>query len=1154
MGLLGGDGVLGRVNLSRSVHNDVNVPDAGRAAEVVADADEGYARPAGKYYSPWTGMTRACDYGMRYHQTGERVFGEIARELTLHYIDIAERENDWKLTGYGYGDPYFWPWRFAMAWDLIEEGDVFSDGDRLRITNMVLQTARWVADLGYFSMEGSPEGMIRQNHCTFAALSLNLCAGYLKKYYGIREFDGRLRDVERVFRGQATSSRSNDDAGFGYCWLVPRHILQYFLERGETDYMEKGFLRAMGDFAILTTDNRRDECTYGDVGTYARGFGWSRAYSVLLKAAWFHDDGRYRWAYDWLTAGKPTDTLDSWFDGAYHRRVTPVEPKDLLGIAVARMDEGMYRWVLKNSYGPFAPREAAFDKMSFRKDFDPNGEYMLIEGSSTFAHGHEDGNSIARLTWDDRLWLADLHYIRKYPKHHNGVFIIRDGVSTQVPTLAEVDRGEPLIPLSNSSPGSRIPALASLDLRADFADAGFTRTSVAPYAGARWGRNVAWKKGRFFLVIDEVTALQSGDYHLQCFWRGLGDVRLDGEDMILSQGGVSFQVRSGDGSSKETLEEGPTFLHNWKNYEYSPDGVVKIVSQRQHLYMAEGQRAFYFNLLTPQKEAGLKIQRVGESVVKIVAGRGSRVMGPKTKGRRQTADGRRQSFEALIGVGDGRCRVGGLEVDAGLFCVERDAVSFVGMRRVKAGRFAMVSSVSISIHLDFRTGEGTVVADGPAEVRMSAQRVALNGRAAGRKGKDGLISFSVAGGTHRLKVTGLKGDAFRQALDRRYTGYVDARLRRRPALARKGMKAVWAFRGEGGIRSIFAGDVDGDGCAEVVAGSGAGDVHLLGSDGKERWRQRAEGAVNSVHAFRGTGRRMSVVAGSEDCGVYLFDAAGRRRWVFRRGRHHGRDSRVVAVSAADLNGDERTAVLAGTESWQLYAIDLDGSLRWQADMCHHSVTNLLPEDFDGDGRTEIAVGTEYYNCDFVNPDGTIRWLYRITTPEFTAVAAADVNGDGVKEALFGTMDGTLHALPPTVSEYRAISTPPYRMGYAEAVWKVNLGDEPSGVVVTDVDGDGEKEIVAASMGGNLYIIDLSGRKRARRDLMRPLTALTALNGGEVAVGTADGGVLVCDGRGEVARSCALQGGVTALRAVDVDGDGAEEVVAATTRGQVAGLR
>jgi outer membrane protein assembly factor BamB len=593
------------------------------------------------------------------------------------------------------------------------------------------------------------------------------------------------------------------------------------------------------------------------------------------------------------------------------------------------------------------------------------------------------------------------------------------------------------------------------------------------------------------------------------------------------------------------LEEGPTFLHNWTNYEHSPDGVVKIVSQRQHLYMAEGERTFYFNLLTPQGEAGLRIQRVGESVVKI---------NQKAVGSRQKAVGKARPFEALIGAGDGGRRVGGLEVEAGLFRVERDSASFIGMRRVKAGRFEMTSSAPVSVDLNLKTGEGTVIAEGAAEVRLSAGQVRLDGRAVGRKGKDGSISFSVPAGTHTLKATGLKGDAFRAALGRKYASYADARLAKRPALVRKDVKAVWTFKGEGEIRSIFAGDVDGDGRAEVVAGSGAGDVHLLGPDGEERWRRRTGGAVTSVHAFKGSGRRMSVAAGSEDCGVYLFDAGGRERWVFRRGKHHGRDSRVVAVSAADLDGDGRMAVLAGTESWQLYAIHLDGSLRWQADMCHHSVTNLLPDDFDGDGRMEIAVGTEYYNCDFVNPDGTVRWLYRITTPEFTAVASADVNGDGVKEALFGTMDGTLHALPPTVSEYRAISTPPYRMGYATPVWKVNLGDEPTGIAVADVDGDGAQEIVVTSTGGNLYILDLEGKKRARRDLMRPLTALAALDGGGIVVGTADGGALVCNGRGEAVRSYVLWGGVTGLRAADVDGDGAEEVVAATTRGQVAVLK
>ena len=140
----------------------------------------------------------------------------------------------------------------------------------------------------------------------------------------------------------------------------------------------------------------------------------------------------------------------------------------------------------------------------------------------------------------------------------------------------------------------------------------------------------------------------------------------------------------------------------------------------------------------------------------------------------------------------------------------------------------------------------------------------------------------------------------------------------------------------------------------------------------------------------------------------------------------------------------------------------------------HSVTHILAEDFDADGKVEVAVGTEYYGCDLVNHDGTMRWVYRLGTSEFTAVSAADVNGDGLKEVLMGTMAGTLHAISPKVVGEHETSTPPYKIGYTEAVWIANLGDEVTAILPADVNGDGTLEIVATSMEGNLYVLNLSG--------------------------------------------------------------------------------
>ena len=52
-------------------------------------------------------------------------------------------------------------------------------------------------------------------------------------------------------------------------------MLRYSLRHGDERFVQDGRLRDLAELAILTTDNRRDECTYGDVMEY-RPSGGSR--------------------------------------------------------------------------------------------------------------------------------------------------------------------------------------------------------------------------------------------------------------------------------------------------------------------------------------------------------------------------------------------------------------------------------------------------------------------------------------------------------------------------------------------------------------------------------------------------------------------------------------------------------------------------------------------------------------------------------------------------------------------------------------------------------------------------------------------------------------------------------------------------------------
>ena len=53
------------------------------------------------------------------------------------------------------------------------------------------------------------------------------------------------------------------------------------------------------------------------------------------------------------------------------------------------------------------PWEQTFDKISFRTRFEPDSQYLLLDGISCGAHGHSDANCLIRFTDNDRVWLVD---------------------------------------------------------------------------------------------------------------------------------------------------------------------------------------------------------------------------------------------------------------------------------------------------------------------------------------------------------------------------------------------------------------------------------------------------------------------------------------------------------------------------------------------------------------------------------------------------------------------------------------------------------------------------------------------------------------------------------------------------------------------------
>jgi len=1100
-----GEPELGRIHAVESAYGFGEAPDAEEIPEIVAGN-----------VATWTGgwtsspMGTAMGYALNYYLTDDRRWADLLVGTLCGSVqawaDLTEYERSQHV--------FFRLDHLLHMWDLVEGSEVFRDEDRVAIANFLLDLTRHVSRASYFWPESNPEGGIRQNHSTFLSWNMTAAIDYFRKRYGITEFDPFMADVERIFSGQGRSHKPNDDAGRGYVWLVPQHTIGYFLWKDDYRYLEEGYLRTLAELAMVTTDNRRSECTYGDAGGYSPWSPSSRMASlgILSMASWYYGDGRYRWAYDWLSGGRKRLSSSELLIGLYGNEVPASPPDDLCGVQAIPLDEAPIEWAVRHfedrrwttapqKWRP-DPEKAYFDKLAFRPGFDPQEEYLMLDGSGTYCHGHEDGNAIVRLTWKDRMWLVDGDYIRATPKVHNSVVVIRNGEN------------------------GTLPPLAALNFLTEGERYGFTQTEIVGYNGVDWRRNILWGKGRYFAVVDELEAQEEGDYRFRCLWRMLGDVTLDGDRLTVDQAAVWLRIAHADNSEMEVRAgEG---RGGWGGYEYA-DGVVRVLHQKKRLHLASGERAYYLNLLCVSEDPddeGYTLERIDDGVFRVT-GRGE---------------------QAILGVADRGLSLNDLTLTAAFFHLGEDHLMAAGCTTFELDGFALRSDQPASLDIDLRTGDATVEVKKETRIETQADQVLLHGKKSPEQRK-----FDLSPGKHQLQLADIRGKAIDPS-----PGPSPGQGREQvpPSLVGKGDRGlgpIWQTSLASPATTLDVGDLRGDGRSAILVGTGKGEVVLISADGEEVWRHAAEGRVNRVHLrdVDGDGKH-EIIVGDDAANVSLLNAKGDLLWT-RTIKAGIRTPKVVCVTTGDLEGTGGVSILAGTEGWYVHAFDCAGEERWHLQAKYHSVTEILAEDLDGDGRMEIAVGTEYCTpLNVLNSDGTMRWFTweqvgseaRSTTTRngahLTQVAAADLDRDGMKEIVYGTGDNWVYAVRPADGE---------------VFWEANVGGEVRGLFVGDLDGDGEVCVVAGGEYGDLFRFDREGRRMWWKEIGEEICCMSVgdVNGdgrSEVVVGVDGDRIEVYDGDGELLGDERVVGGVKSIWAGEIVKGEPARIVCADRRGGV----
>lgn len=328
----------------------------------------------------------------------------------------------------------------------------------------------------------------------------------------------------------------------------------------------------------------------------------------------------------------------------------------------------------------------------------------------------------------------------------------------------------------------------------------------------------------------------------------------------------------------------------------------------------------------------------------------------------------------------------------------------------------------------------------------------------------------------------------------------------------------------------------------IAVGTSLGNVNLYDARGQRIWPRtvnRPVTALAMVPLEDGPGLAVGTNGGS----VIVFDALGRRRLTTHLDADASR--RVVALSAgAALIGDNwpTMAAVIGPEPGRPGPTDVvllgeDGRiLQTLAGVDETGLTRLV--DINRDQLSELLL-VQFPNISLLGlgvgaSEIALEWS-RILRAVPLSYLVADFNQDGADEVLIGDDDGRLHRfdhegslflriapggeithllmLPPLAgSEPRIVlvrslspgqglstSTIEVRLQNGELVWTEEVPLTVSTMLVGDVNGRGDHEIIVGTEEGSILVFSAAGVRLSTYQLNRPVHSLLLLPAANPAV-------------------------------------------------------
>lgn len=963
-------------------------------------------------------LAKTRTYGEYYQLTGHPGFGQIYRKLlkgyanflNLHPIEAKAQLNGMRNMWVD-GD------KLVENWTVLEASPLFAETDREQIVSALNLTFEANARDNWL-LGAAPNGP-RGNHQIFPALSLVVAADYFERYHDLPEAPGWRQLGERIFSGNTSFITS--DEGSEYLMHVPITFIDYAMAVGDEQYMSRS-LRPNADLNAMMIDNLGVMTGGGDIYPFGASSAYAWGHSQVMHAAsWYYGDPLYHVLLERTRTGPfPGQSMPDLTYPIHRYMALPADetaefPEDHYPkLQALPVEQGLYDDLREKEQAELdVAQPDAFHKMTFRQGFGVDDGYLAVDGFSAGGHGHQDGNAILEYSANGRIFLADRDYIENTPEHHSGLVIVKDGEQRKKPPLAK------------------------LEWAADIDGTGISRSLVPNYNGTDWTRSIVSPDGQFYIIYDDVSFNESGDYLLKNLWQSLGNAQIRDDRFEVEQQGVTMTLQNMDGSDLRLQDRYGHFMKYWKKiypYPYADRETVLGGIKQERTYQAGDQTGFIHVLSSHQAdEPAVRTQRLNETTLQI----------------------RKGSEEWLAASGPHHTDV--LQSNGTFHLIGDRQLLSAGVTEVQVGAETLHFAKPVLFKLDTTSGEWET---------YSLRKDRLHYDANNNPIREGAVDSGTVPWTVQKQ----------HKLEQAVSGTDHSGQQAPPAPPSPSLSSSWqqayAFAGE--VTDAVWGDLDGDGMDELVLGGSEGAVQAVDSAGHARWSFTATGRINEVTVQSLDGRPVVFVA-TEDWYVYALDAQGREMWRYRfpydaaHREQKGNLLGITNVRVAYANGAEQDLwIMVGTQFRYLYGLDRNGQLQYNIPLYYYGIEDMEFADFDGDGKEEGMMGMEYTYFNFWNDQTYIR-DGADGGPGWKVVdAMKQGSGDGKPAAIIGTKQ----------NEVRLVQ---YDNGL-KVRWKRNVGGEVNDIRHGDFNNDGVAEILAGTDGFQFYALNPDGTVRFRQTL------------------------------------------------------------------------